>query len=288
MPLPTPLSRRKSNVHKNYFGHVLILAGSKQMLGAGALSSLAALRSGAGLVTLGIPQSLNSAAQKKISNAIMTLPLKETSAQTLALASFKQIRDSYSSYDAIAIGPGLSQNPATQRLILKVIETSPTPLIIDADALNAVSQSLGSLTKTKTLKILTPHPGEMARLTKNRKKFIEENREGIASSFAQKHNCILLLKGNKTVVASAQKKVYINTTGNSGMATAGSGDVLTGMITAFVAQGLSGSKAAKYGAYLHGKAGDLAAKAKTRLAMIAPDIIDCIPKAIKGELKSVK
>ena len=284
MPLPAPLSRRRSNVHKNFFGHVLVLAGSKQMLGAAALTSLAAMRSGAGLVTLGIPKSLNAAAHKKISNAVMTLPLAETPAQTLAPSAFKQIKSAYSSYDVIAIGPGLSRHPATQRLALKIIETSTIPLIIDADALNALSQSLKSLTKTKTLKILTPHPGEMSQLTKKKKDFIEDNRRDVACSFARKHNCILLLKGSRTIVASPTGKTYTNTTGNAGMATAGSGDVLTGMIAAFCAQGLSGFQAAQYGAYLHGKAGDLAAKAKTRLAMIAPDIIDCIPKAIKTEL----
>ncbi len=281
MRLPTPLSRRKSNVHKNQFGHVLILAGSSRMLGAAALCSLATMRSGAGLVTLGIPKSLNTATHKKISNTIMTLPLEETSAQTLAVSSFKQIKEAYSSYDAIAIGPGLSSHLSTQRLILKVIETSPIPLIIDADGLNALSQSLKSLTKTKTIKILTPHPGEMARLTGKRKNTIEENRKGSALAFAKKHNCVLLLKGSKTVVASEKGNIYTNATGNAGMATAGSGDILTGMITAFVAQGLSGFDAAKYGSYLHGRAGDLAAKAKTRLSMIASDLIDHIPQAIK-------
>ncbi len=281
MRLPTPLSRRRSNVHKNQFGHVLVLAGSKRMLGAAALTALAAIRSGAGLVTLGIPESLNNTAQKKISNTIMTLPLKETSAQTLALTAFKQIKDAYSSYDAVAIGPGLSSHSSTQKLILKVIETSPLPLIIDADALNALHRSLKSLTKTKTRKILTPHPGEMSRMTGQKKQFIERNRREVALTFAQKHHCTLLLKGAKTIVASQEKKVYTNTTGNSGMATAGSGDVLTGMIAAFTAQGLSGFEAAKYGAYLHGKAGDLAAKAKTRTSMIASDIIESIPDAMK-------
>jgi len=281
MPLPTPLSRRKSNVHKNHFGHVLILAGSKRMLGAAALTSLAAIRSGAGLVTLGIPKSLNAAAHKKISNTIMTYPLNETSSQTLAFSCFKQIKNSYSAYNAIAIGPGLSNNASTQRLILKIIETSPLPLVIDADALNALCGSLKSLAKTKTIKILTPHPGEMSRLIKQPKPAIEANRNKVASAFAQKHNCILLLKGSETVVAASKNKIYINRTGNAGMATAGSGDVLTGMIAAFIVQGLSGFDAAKYGAYLHGKAGDLAAKAKTRTAMIASDIIEYIPSAIK-------
>jgi len=281
MRLPTLLLRRKSNVHKNQFGHVLILAGSKQMLGAGALTSLAAIRSGAGLVTLGVPHGLNSALQKKISNVIMTLPLKETRNQTLAFSAFHQIKKFYSKYSAIAIGPGLSENPSTQRLILRIIETSPMPLIIDADALNALHRNLNILTKTNTVKILTPHPGEMSRLTGKKKTIIEKNRKNTADTFAKKYHCTLLLKGAETVIASPGKRTYTNTTGNSGMATAGSGDVLTGMIAAFVAQGLSAFDATKYGAYLHGKAGDLAAKNKTRLSMIASDIIEYIPRVLK-------
>lgn len=251
------------------------------MLGAGALSSLAAIRSGAGLVTLGIPRSLNSTAQKKIANVIMTFPLRETQKQTLAFSSFKQIKDSYLKYSAIALGPGLSENPSTQRLILRIIETSSIPLIIDADALNALHRHLNILTKTGTVKILTPHPGEMSRLTGQKKNTVEKNRKNSADTFAKKYNCTLLLKGAKTVIASPGKRTYINTTGNSGMATAGSGDVLTGMIAAFIAQGLSAFNAAKYGAVLHGKAGDLAAKNKTRLSMIASDIIEYIPKAVQ-------
>ena len=282
MRLPTPLSRRKSNVHKNHFGHVLILAGSRRMLGAGALSSLAAIRSGAGLVTLGIPEGLNTAAQKKTANVIMTLPLAQTREQTLALSAYKKIKDELPSYNAVAIGPGLSQNTSTQRLIRKVIQCSKVPLIIDADALNALPGHLDLLARTKTPKILTPHPGEMARLTGKSKREIEQNRMAVAQTFADRHKCTLLLKGPKTVVASPGKKGYTNTrSGNPGMATAGSGDVLTGMITAFVAQGLNGFEAAKFGAYLHGKAGDLAAKARTRLAMTAEDIIDHISSAVK-------
>ena len=282
MRLPTPLLRRKTNAYKNQFGHVLILAGSRRMLGAGALASLSAMRSGAGLVTLGIPQSLNLAAQKKIENVIMTFPLKETREETLSFSAYKQIKDSCPTYTAIAIGPGLSQNSSTQRLILKFIETSPIPLIIDADALSALNRNLSILTKTKTVKILTPHPGEMSRLINRQKYVIENNRKEIARAFANKYKCVLLLKGSKTVVASSVGKIYTNSTGNAGMATAGSGDVLTGMIAAFVAQGLSGFEAARYGAYVHGRAGDLAAKAKTRLSMIASDIIDFIPKAVRS------
>jgi ADP-dependent NAD(P)H-hydrate dehydratase / NAD(P)H-hydrate epimerase len=281
MRLPTRLLRRKSNVYKNNFGHVLILAGSRRYLGAAALCGLAAMRSGAGLVTLGIPQSLNNIVQKKISNVIMTLPLKETKEQTLALAAYQQIQEFYSTCNTLVIGPGLSPHPNTQKLILKIIATSPKPMVIDADALNVISLDLTVLTKTATIKILTPHPGEMSRLTQLKKMEIEKDRGKIAKAFAQRHHCTLLLKGHKTIVSSPGKKAYINQTGNSGMATAGSGDVLAGMISAFLGQGLSGFEAAKYGAYLHGMAGDLAAKKFTRVSMIASDIIARIPQAIQ-------
>ena len=273
MQQPTPLLRKNSSAYKNTFGHVLVLAGSKRMLGAAALTSLAAMRSGTGLVTAGIPESLNSAAHKKLSSVIMTWPLKETPQQTIAASAYTQIKKEIEKYQAIALGPGLSQNPSTQKFILKVIENAPVSMVIDADALNALSGNLKILTKTDTLKILTPHPGEMVRLTGIPKKTIEANRQKVAKDFAQKHQCILLLKGEKTVVACPEGQFYINKTGNVGMATAGSGDVLTGMIAAFLAQGLTSFEAAKWGAYFHGKAGDRAAKAKGAASMIATDII---------------
>ena len=283
MRLPTLLLRRNNNTHKNDFGHVLILAGSRRMLGAGALCSISAMRAGAGLVTFGVPQSLNSTALKKISNCIMTMPLTETKDQALSVAAFNQIKKDLFKYDCIAIGPGMSTGSSTQKLILKIIGTSLTPLVIDADALNAVSRNPDVLKKTTTTKILTPHPGEMSRLTGLKKTTIEKNRKDVAQKFAEKYNCILLLKGHNTVVAwpGAKSTIYINKTGNPGMSTAGSGDVLTGIIAALVGQGLSGFDAAKFGAYLHGKAGDLAAKKKTKISLIASDIIDFIPAAIK-------
>lgn len=282
MRLPTLLSRRKLNVHKNDFGHVLVLAGSKGMLGAAALCGLSAMRAGAGLVTIGVPESLNSVFQKKISAVIMTLPLKETSEQAISQSAFHQIKPLFSKFNVIAIGPGLTTHPGTRQFILKIIAASPVPLVIDADGLNSLADRLDVLTKTATPKILTPHPGEMSRLIKTTKDEIERNRSSIAKDFVKKYNCTLLLKGHQTVVASASGKIYVNKTGNPGMATAGCGDVLTGIIAAFLAQGLSDFDAAKYGAWLHGTAGDLAAKAKTQLALIATDLIDHIPQAVKS------
>ncbi len=282
MRLPTPLLRLKKNVYKNHFGHVLILAGSKRMLGAAALSGLAAMRSGAGLVTVGVPQSLNTALHKKLSPVIMTLPLAETPEQTLSEQAWKPLAKELPRFNAIAIGPGLSAHPSTQRFIRKAVSAISNPLVIDADALNALSGQIDILKKFSTPKILTPHPGEMARVLNISKISIEENRKAAAISLAQQTHTVVLLKGACTVIASPDKKYALNPTGNAGMATAGSGDVLTGMIAAFLGQGLNAFEAARWGAYLHGLAGDLAAREKTRLAMIASDIIDFIPPAVKS------
>lgn len=281
MRLPVPLLRRNPDVYKNQFGHVGVIAGSRGMLGAAALTSLAAMRAGAGLVTVAVPQSLNTAVQKKITNVVMTLPLKGTAEETLAFSAFAQIEKMFDKFDVLAIGPGLSRHPGTQRFVRKVVTTSPKPLVIDADALNALAGHLDILRKTGTLKILTPHPGEMSRLLGVSREHIEQNRRRAAAAFARKYSCVLLLKGHRTVVAATGKRVYVNKTGNAGMATAGSGDVLTGMLAALVGQGLSGFEAARFGAWWHGKAGDLAARKKTRPAMIASDIIDEMPNALK-------
>jgi len=283
MRLPAPLSHRKKDSHKNDFGHLLILAGSRRMLGAAALSSLAAMRSGAGLVTVGIPRSLNNVLQKKISPVIMTLPLPETSEASLDSVAFREIEKF--PCDVLALGCGLSTEPGTKRLVLKVVEKIQKPLVIDADALNTVAAHTNVLKKTKTIKILTPHPGEMARLLKFDKDFIQKNRVPVARDFARRFNVIVLLKGHQSVVASPEGEIYINKTGNPGMATAGSGDVLTGMLAAFLAQGLpqglSAFEMAKLACYFHGKAGDLAVQDKTMISMIASDILEKIPKAFQ-------
>lgn len=280
MKLPASLLHRKPNAYKNQFGHVCVLAGSPGMIGAAALTGLAAMRCGAGLVTVGVPKSLNAVLQKKIAPIIMTWPLAQTRAQTLAPSALTQIKKAFDKFDVFAIGPGLSIYAGTRRFVYGLVGSSPCPLVIDADALNALTGHLDILAKTKTLKVLTPHPGEMSRLTGISVKRIEKDRNKIAQTVACRYNCVVLLKGHRTVVAAPGKKVYINKTGNPGMATAGSGDVLTGMIAAFIAQGLDGFEAACCAAYLHGKAGDLSALEKTSLSMIASDIIDQIPMAV--------
>ncbi len=280
MRLPTQLSRRNNEAHKNDFGHILILAGSGGMLGAAALSGLSAMRMGAGLVTIAVPKSLNSILQKKISNVIMTLALPETAAQTISFKAFKEIEKVLSRYDVVVIGPGLTINPSTKKFILKIIEKSPVPLVIDADALNSLQGNLNVLLKSKSPKVLTPHLKEMSRLTKYSKEFIVKNRSRVAKEFALKFRCVVLLKGYRTVVASG-RNIYINKTGNSGMATAGSGDVLDGIIAGLIAQKVDAFNSAKFGAYIHGLAGDMAANKKTKVSLIAADIIDFISCSLK-------
>ena len=288
MRLPTPLLRKNPDAYKNQLGHVLVLAGSGRMLGASALCGLSAMRSGAGLVTLGVPKSLNTVLHKKTSPILMTWPLPETTQQTFSAAAWRVLKPELKKFNIIAIGPGLSQNPATQKFIRTVIKHSPVPLVIDADALNALAGYTDLLTATTTPKILTPHPGEFKRLTESRVPSPESRKiltphttlKKSAIIFANKFKCILVLKGHRTVVASPDGKTYTNRTGNAGMATAGSGDVLTGMIAAFLAQGLTPFEAAKWAVKLHGTAGDLAAKRVGKTSLIATDIINAIPQAL--------
>ena len=215
----------------------------------------------------------------------MTWPLPETSHQTMAATACRVIQANLKKYQAVAIGPGLSREAQSRRFVFKMVATLDRPQVVDADALNALAGHCGVLRKNSAVKILTPHVGEMARLISESKRTIEGKRKEVAITFAAKYNCILVLKGHETIVAAPERQVYINKSGNPGMATAGSGDVLTGMIAAFLGQGLSGFEAAKWGVYSHGKAGDLAARKKTRVAMIASDIIDNIPDAIKAALR---
>ncbi len=283
MRLPTQLLRRKNNSHKGDFGHVFVVAGSARYSGAGALCSEAALRSGAGLVTLGIPKSLNNAIIEIKPKEVMTLPLPETKHASLSAAAFRKIKDFARTIDVLAIGPGLSQDKSTQSLVRKVVAEIDKSMVIDADGLNALAGHLNLLPTTNDQRpttILTPHPGEMARLLGISAQKVQKAREKIAKVFSKKYKVTVVLKGHKTVVCDGTK-LFVNTTGNPGMATAGSGDVLTGMIAAFLAQGIDSYSAAKYAVYLHGLAGDLAAEEKTQISLIASDIIAKIPKAIK-------
>ena len=236
------------------------------------------MRSGAGLVTLGIPKGLNLALIKIKPVEVMTLPLPETASGSLSIKAYNKIKDFSRKIDILVIGPGLSRDKSTQSLVRRIIRTIPRPMVIDADGLNALA---GHLKYLKDGMILTPHPGEMASLIGISSEKVQGNRKTIAGDFARKYKIILVLKGHNTLVSDKKGNLYINRTGNPGMATAGSGDVLTGMIAAFLAQGLDSFNAAKYAVYLHGLAGDLAVREKTQISLIASDIIAKIPEAIK-------
>ena len=284
MRLPTQLLRRKIDSHKRDFGHIFILAGSSRFSGAAVLCAESAMRAGAGLVTLGLPKSINNAIIRIKPKEVMTLPLPETKEQTLSLSAYKKIKDFMKDIDILVIGPGLGDNNSTYKLMRKIIFTVDKRIVIDADGLNALVGNLNILKLTNKRRfdaILTPHPGEMSRLTGLNITKIQKNRKDIAKKFAKDYNVTVVLKGYRTEVADYQGNFYTNSTGNPGMATAGSGDVLTGMIGAFFGQGLNAFEAAKYAVYLHGLAGGLAAKEKTQLGMIASDIINKIPEAIK-------
>lgn len=262
---------------------MFILAGSLGFTGSAILTAGACLRAGAGLVTLGIPCSLHNVFARRV-RELMLKPLPETTAKTLNIQAYAEIiKFLKDKADVLVIGPGISQNKSTQQLICKIIKNCPKPIVIDADGLNALAGQLNILRRAKyegRKAIITPHTGEMSRLTGLSAAYINKNRKSVAKKLATDYNITVILKGHNTVVAD-KKDIYINKTGNPGMSTAGSGDVLSGIIGALLAQGLNAFSAAKYGAYIHGLAGDLGAKEKTQLGLIASDITDKIPAAIK-------
>lgn len=284
MRLPTRLLQRKPDAHKGDFGHIFILAGSLRFSGAAVLCAEATMRSGAGLVTLGIPKSLAYALVRVKPKEAMILPLPETKEGALSIGAWLKIKKFAQDIDVLVLGPGLGQGKSTQNLARKVITGIHKPKVIDADGLNALVGHLKILQifgKANTGIVMTPHPGEMARLLKISTAKVQDYRREIAKKFSSVFRLTLVLKGHHTIVADYQDNLYINKTGNPGMSTAGSGDVLSGMIAAFMGQGLEAFEAAKYSVYLHGLAGDLAAKEKTTLSMVASDIIAKIPEAVK-------
>jgi len=275
------LRLRKPDSHKGHFGHIFIIAGSRRFSGAALLCAKAALRSGAGLVTLGIPESVCGAIIRIKPVELMLLPLPETKEGTISIAAYKKACEFLKRADIVVIGPGLSVNLSTQGFVRKLLKNIKKPTVIDADGLTSLAN--GGKYALPPESIVTPHPGEMARLIGIPAAVIQKKRKEVAKNFACHYNSTVVLKGDKTVVAGPEG-IYVNATGNPGMATAGSGDVLSGVIAAFLGQGLDAFSAAKYGVYLHGLAGDLAAKEKTQLGLIASDIIDFLPKAIKRSM----
>jgi len=278
------LPKRPGDSHKGTYGRVLVLGGSVGLTGAAAMASQSALRAGAGLVTLGIPESLNPAMEVKLTEA-MTLPLPETQSQTLSSGSYDKIMGIIDSFDVVAIGPGLSREAETSSLVRELCKNISIPKVIDADGLNALAEYRDILKLLGHNTVLTPHPGEMARLTGRTIKDIQSDRINIAQNFAVENGVILVLKGVPTVIAEPSGEIWLNTTGNPGLASGGTGDVLTGVIAGFIAQGVKPGDASALGAYIHGLAGDLAALDYGETGMLAGDLISHIPKAIRKRMK---
>ncbi len=269
---------RKPDTHKGDYGRIFVLAGSRGMTGAACLCSTAALRAGAGLVTLGVPESLQGIVASQMT-CVMTHPLPETHLKTLSELGRQDILDFSQRFDVVAIGPGLSQYPETKKLILWVLQYLDISMVLDADGINALADNPKLLDQVKKPIILTPHPGEMARLIGVSTKEVQSSRFEISKRFIKgKKNVTLVLKGYKTIVMD-EEKFFVNGTGNPGMATAGAGDVLTGMIAALLGQGYSPFDAAQLGVYLHGSAGDFAAREVGEISLIATDILNNLPKA---------
>ena len=251
------LPHRPRAAHKGVFGKIVILAGSPGMTGAATLASMASLRVGGGLTILGIPHGLNAVLEEKLTE-VMTRPFAQTETGTLALEAEQEIVNLFKWAEAVAVGPGLSDHAESAELIRRLVRNTDLPMVLDADGLNAFSGRSDLLRKSKTVRILTPHYGELARLIDRSIEDIAMNRIEVARETAGRFGCVLVLKGSPTVIAEPGGAVYVNSTGNSGMATAGSGDVLTGCIVGFLAQGCQPVDAALCGVYIHGLAGDIA------------------------------
>jgi NAD(P)H-hydrate epimerase len=274
---------RNPDTHKGDYGHLLVIAGSVGKTGAAAMACQAALRMGAGLVTLAIPKSLNAIMEMKLTE-VMTEPLPETPKQTLSLRAFSAIVRLCENKKAVIIGPGLGTFKETQSLVLKLVRTLDLPIILDADGLTALATQPKTLPITNRSLILTPHPGEMAKLIRSTVKEVLENRIGLSRNFSQSQHVHLILKGHPTLITTPKGEVFINPTGNPGMASGGTGDVLTGMIGGLVCQGFDILPSLQIAVYLHGMAGDEGAQEMGEKSLIATDVIEKIPALLKGRI----
>jgi NAD(P)H-hydrate epimerase len=274
------LSARPSDAHKGSTGHLLVVAGSPGKTGAAAMTSMSALRSGAGLVTLGIAASLNPVLECQMIEA-MTAPLPASQSGILGETAFDEISSLMSGKKCLAIGPGIGQAAETKRLVHRIIKTSQIPVVVDADGINHLANHVQLLLSARAPIILTPHPGEMARLLNSNVHAVQQDRITCAREFAVEFHVHVVLKGARTVIAHPDGRVYLNPSGNAGMASGGMGDVLTGVIAGLLAQGLSPESATHAGVYLHGAAADHLADSIGPYGYLAGDVMNTIPAAIK-------
>jgi len=272
--------QRKKDTHKGTYGHLFILSGSMGKTGAAAMAGKAALKMGAGLVTVGTPESCLPIIARSMVE-LMTEPLPETERKTLAFEGLERILDLLEGKDALLIGPGISTHPSTADLVLSLLPKIKIPAVVDADALNILASNPDLLKSLKVPVVLTPHPGEFARLLHLSTREVVANKLELAPQFAQKYGVYLVLKGYRTIVADPEGFVFVNPTGNPGLATAGAGDVLGGMMAAMIIQEKKLLEAILGAVYVHGLSGDIGAEKLGERALTAGNLITYLPSALK-------
>jgi NAD(P)H-hydrate epimerase len=266
-----PLPVRRSEAHKGDFGHVLVLAGSARMTGAALLTSMAAGRAGAGLVTLGLPARIHPLVAPALLET-MSLPLPSTPSGAFSRDAVQPALDFATNVDAIALGPGITTEDETVAFATRIGQRVRVPVVLDADGLNCLAKVSASQRRSAAPRVLTPHPGEAARLLDRTTAKIQKDRRMSAEALARRYSSVVVLKGHGSVVTDGDR-LYVNRTGNPGMATGGSGDVLTGIIAALLAQDMTAFDAAVLGVWLHGTAGDLAAREVGQHSLLARDLL---------------
>lgn len=268
------LPDRKETAHKGDFGRILLLCGSRCYTGAPWFAAMGALRCGAGLVYLGVPESIYAIEATKLNEPIV-FPLPEEDG-TLSVTAIPKIQELLDSMDAVLIGPGLGQSEGTQAVVREVLTGFSGPAVVDADGINVLAQHKDVLRERQSPTILTPHPGEFARLGGDH----SIDRRKAAMDFAKAYGCILVLKGHGTVITDGNR-CYVNPTGNPGMAVGGSGDVLSGMIAGLIGQKIDPLLASACGAFLHGMAGDICAENMGQYGMLPSDMVEVLPRLLK-------
>jgi hydroxyethylthiazole kinase-like uncharacterized protein yjeF len=279
---PRPLAANKGN-----FGHVLVIGGSVGKAGSVAMAGMAALRTGAGLSTVATPKSV-LATVAGFHPEVMTEPLDETDAGTISTRASERMDTLIKGMTVLAVGPGISRNPETSEFVSNLVVKTKTPLVLDADGLNAFEGRADELNgKARTL-VITPHPGEMARLTGATVAAVQRDRINVARTFAREHELIVVLKGHRTLIAQPDGTVWVNTTGNPGMATGGTGDILTGMVAGLIAQNPGRIPEAVIAAvHLHGLAGDVGRESMGEHSLVATDLVKALPEAFRRVRESV-
>ena len=271
---------RKTDAHKGSFGHLLCICGSRNMVGAAVLSTSAALRSGAGLVTIAFPESAYIPIASKLTEALL-MPLSENDEGTLSATAAEKLVASLSKYDGIVIGPGLGVNEDTKAVLKSILENAEVPVIVDADGINIIAEDISILRNAKCKVVLTPHPKEMSRLTGTPVEIIQSDRIGWARKFAEENRVYLALKGSNTVVSEPdRRKTYVNASGNNGLSKGGSGDVLVGIMGGFAVQGFSLVDAITAAVYIHGHIADIVADNLSKRGMLPSDLVGELATAL--------